>query len=145
MNKMKQNHLGNAFIFMARYALPRKTSADMATTAALRIYWSQIPETHKKRILEEIENTKDLYPEHDPWLWDEFVKDVKSGKVINERYNSVIVATAKKKMKQEHTGPKPVMVVVEDLQNGNKIAVDYKRTAHENKKEAIKLLKEMEK
>jgi len=69
----KNNHLGNAFIFMVRYALPRKTSADMATVSALKSWWSDIPEAHRKIIIDEIKSEKDLY-ENDPFLWDEFLE-----------------------------------------------------------------------
>lgn len=72
-NKIKQNNLGNAFVFMVRYALPRKTSADMATATALKWWWSELPETHRKIIIEEIEGGKDLYG-NDPFLWDDFLK-----------------------------------------------------------------------
>ena len=70
---IKRNNLGNAFVFMVRYALPRKTSADMATTTALKWWWDEIPETHRKIIIEEIEGGKALYG-NDPFLWDDFLK-----------------------------------------------------------------------
>ena len=76
MKQNRLNSLGNAFIFMVRYALPRKTSADMATVTALRAWWDDIPETHKKIILDEIENEKGLW-DNDTWLWDEFLKEMK--------------------------------------------------------------------
>ena len=75
-----KNHLGNAFIFMVRYALPRKTAADMATTSALRVWWKDIPSTQKNIILEEIKREKDLR-DHDPWLWDEFLEWERGGTV----------------------------------------------------------------
>ena len=75
----KQNHLGNAFIFMVRYALPRETSADMATVTALRSWWREIPNTHRKRILEEIKSEKGLWGQ-DTWLWDEFLEEKQNEK-----------------------------------------------------------------
>jgi hypothetical protein len=84
-NDIKKNNLGNAFIFMVRYALPRKTSADMATTTALRWWWEEIPQAHKKIILEEIRDGKDLYG-NDPFLWDDFLKWVESAeRIIKEK------------------------------------------------------------
>lgn len=76
VNTHKLNQLGNAFIFMVRYALPRKTSADMATVTALKSWWSDIPETHKKIILSEMESEKGMW-DNDTWLWDEFLEWVK--------------------------------------------------------------------
>ena len=76
MKKNKLNNLGNAFIFMVRYALPRKTSADMATVTALRAWWDDIPETHKKIILSDITAGKGLW-ENDTLIWDEFLKEMK--------------------------------------------------------------------
>lgn len=76
---MKENHLGNAFIFMVRYALPRTTSADMATTSALKVYWEDIPDNHKKMIIEHIEVEKDMYGK-DPFIWNDFLKWVNDGK-----------------------------------------------------------------
>lgn len=72
-DKRRKNTLGNAFIFITRYTLPRKTSADMAATTALKLWWEEIPPTHKKIILDKIESEKGLW-DHDPWLWDEFVE-----------------------------------------------------------------------
>ena len=69
----KNNHLGNAFIFMVRYATARNTSADMATTTALKVWWEDIPNTHKHIIIEEIASGKDLYG-YDAWIWNEFLK-----------------------------------------------------------------------
>ncbi len=69
----KLNQLGNAFVFMVRYALPRKTSADMATVTALKSWWKEIPATHKKMILQEMESEKGLWG-NDSWLWDEFLE-----------------------------------------------------------------------
>jgi hypothetical protein len=78
---IKRNNLGNAFVFMVRYALPRKTSADMATTTALRWWWDEIPEVHRQRIIAEIEECKDLYG-NDPFLWDDFLKWVETAERI---------------------------------------------------------------
>ncbi len=50
---------------MTRYALPRKTSADMSTTTALKLWWEDILSTHKKIIQGEIESEKGL-GDHDP-------------------------------------------------------------------------------
>jgi hypothetical protein len=78
---IKRNNLGNAFAFMVRYALPRKTSADMATTTALRWWWDEIPAVHRQRIIAEIEEGKDLYG-NDPFLWDDFLKWVETAERI---------------------------------------------------------------
>lgn len=72
-DKRKANVLGNMAIFCVRYALGRKTSADMACTTSLKFWWDEIPENQQKIILEEIESEKNLIG-HDSWLWDDFVK-----------------------------------------------------------------------
>jgi len=81
MTEQELNHLGNSLIFMTRYSLPRNTSSDMATTSALRVFWSQLKEVHRKRIVETIESEKDLYG-YDAWLWNDFLEWVKAIEVI---------------------------------------------------------------
>ena len=73
------NMLGNLAIFSVRYSLPRNTSADMACTMALASWWKFIPDNDKRMILETIESEKDLYG-YDPFLWNEFLQNVKDGK-----------------------------------------------------------------
>lgn len=46
---------------MTRYVLPRKISADMSTTTALKLWWEDIPST----LQGEIESEKGLW-DHDP-------------------------------------------------------------------------------
>lgn len=77
----KRHYLGNAFVFMVRYSLPRKTSADMATTSALKVYWEEIPGSHKKMILEHIRDEKGFYGK-DPFIWDDFLKWVDNKTVM---------------------------------------------------------------
>ena len=76
LSRQAQNHLGNALIFMTRYALPRNTSADMATTSALKVLWDEVLDADRQRIIDTIESEKDLYG-NDPMLWNEFLKGVK--------------------------------------------------------------------
>ena len=73
VNTHMLNQMGNAFIFMVRYALPRKTSADMATNTALKSWWKHIPVTHRRTILQEMESEKGMW-DNDTWLWDDFLK-----------------------------------------------------------------------
>ncbi len=79
MDMRDYNALGNMAIFCVRYSLSRRTSADMACTSSLRIWWPHIHDNHRKMILETIESEKDLVGQ-DPFLWDSFLKDMKSEK-----------------------------------------------------------------
>lgn len=138
----QRNHMGNAFIFMVRYALSRKTSADMATVSALRSNWDIIPSIHRDIILKEIESELNLFDE-DPWLWQGFINDIKSGKLTAEKYSVNIVPKKKKPMTQQ-AGEQPPVVLVIDNETGNHVAVDYMRTSKKNLDEAIRILVEME-
>ena len=74
MSKQKRNHLDTLALFATRYAIPRRTSADMAVTSALRVWWDDISPKVQKMILGEISSECRLY-DNDPWLWDEFLKE----------------------------------------------------------------------
>jgi len=139
-----RNHLGNSFIFMVRYALTRKTSADMATVSALRSNWNNIPCLHRDIILKELRSELELRTEEDDWLWDGFISDIDNGKLVHERYTVLVVASEKKPMTQS-AGSCPPVVVVTDNETGNTRGVGYMRNAKANKDEAIRLLKELNK
>jgi len=76
----KQHSLNTLALFAVRYALPRNTSADFATTASLKQWWPKISKRVQEQIINEIESEKDLYG-NNPWLWDDFLtwtkKDIK--------------------------------------------------------------------
>ena len=72
MTNNQKNHIGNALIFMCRYSYHRQTSADMACNSALKALWEFVHESHRKHIIEEIENEID-HIESD-WLWKDFLE-----------------------------------------------------------------------
>jgi len=74
MTDNQRNHIGNALMFMCRYAYPRKTSADMACNSALKALWEFVPEHIKKLIKDEITTEIDLNnTANNPFLWKDFL------------------------------------------------------------------------
>jgi len=82
LDQTSLDHLGNALIFMVRYAVGRKTAADIATTSALKNFWDILPEVTRCRIVDEIQDgikvekiaeEVGIKPAHDSWVWDEFI------------------------------------------------------------------------
>lgn len=79
MNKNQQNHIGNALIFMCRYAYARNTSADMACNSALKSLWEFVPDNQKRIIIEEIKTEVELGNiANNPFLWNDFLKWVET-------------------------------------------------------------------
>lgn len=76
LNNNQKNHIGNALLFMCRYSYQRKTSADMACNSALKSLWEFVPDTHKRKIIEEIKSEKDFVPDANKSysLWEDFLK-----------------------------------------------------------------------
>lgn len=73
LTKQQQDHIGNSLIFMCRYALGRKTSADMACFNAIKNLWEFVPKQQRKIIKEEIlSETQDLNAYFS--LWREIVE-----------------------------------------------------------------------
>ena len=75
MNSNQKNHIGNALIFMCRYAYTRNTSADMACNSALKALWEFVPDNHKKIIIDEIKSEIELVSTtNNTFLWNDFLK-----------------------------------------------------------------------
>ena len=74
INSNQKNHIGNALIFMCRYAYTRNTSADMACNSALKALWEFIPDGHRKIIIDEIKSEAELGNiTSNPFLWNDFL------------------------------------------------------------------------
>ena len=74
INSNQKNHIGNALIFMCRYAYTRNTSADMACNSALKALWEFVPDSHRKIIIDEIKSEAELGNiTSNPFLWNDFL------------------------------------------------------------------------